>query len=85
MVGLRFGGKFPPIYRDHPDVSKVVICDLQVQRKEQYDDGMLMCHVNWCSNENDTDPFHTSGGLSMNALFRYIEDKYLAKELDIRT
>ena len=27
VVGLRFGGEFPPIYRDHPDVSQVVICD----------------------------------------------------------
>ena len=27
MVGLRFGGEFPPIYRDHPDVGDVIICD----------------------------------------------------------
>ena len=27
IVGLVFGGAFPTIYRDHPDVEKVVICD----------------------------------------------------------
>lgn len=27
IVGLVFGGAFPAIYRDHPDVEKVVICD----------------------------------------------------------
>ena len=27
LVGLRFGGEFPPIYRDHPDVEKVVLCE----------------------------------------------------------
>ena len=27
IVGLVFGGAFPTIYRDHPDVSEVVICD----------------------------------------------------------
>lgn len=27
VVGLVFGGAFPTIYRDHPDVEKVIICD----------------------------------------------------------
>lgn len=27
IVGLVFGGAFPTIYREHPDVSEVVICD----------------------------------------------------------
>ena len=27
VVGLRFGGEFPPIYRDHPQVSSVMVCD----------------------------------------------------------
>ena len=27
IVGLVFGGAFPTIYRDHPDVEEVVICD----------------------------------------------------------
>jgi predicted dehydrogenase len=27
IVGLQFGGKFPPVYREHPDVEYVGICD----------------------------------------------------------
>ena len=27
VVGLRFGAAFPPIYRDHPDIERVAICD----------------------------------------------------------
>ena len=27
IVGLRFGGSFPPIYVMHPDVAEVTICD----------------------------------------------------------
>lgn len=27
VVGLRFGGEFPCIYRDHPDVESVIVCD----------------------------------------------------------
>lgn len=27
IVGLVFGGAFPTIYREHPDVEEVVICD----------------------------------------------------------
>ncbi len=27
VVGLRFGGAFPPIYQSHPDVDEVAICD----------------------------------------------------------
>ena len=30
VVGLRFGASFVPIYRDHPDVESVAICDLDV-------------------------------------------------------
>lgn len=32
VVGLEFGAEFPPIYKAHPDVAEVVICD---HRKEQ--------------------------------------------------
>lgn len=27
VVGLRFGGAFPPIYLKHPDVGRVAVCD----------------------------------------------------------
>ena len=29
IVGLRFGGSFPPIYLEHPDVAEVTICDTE--------------------------------------------------------
>ena len=31
VVGLRFGGEFPAIYREHPDVGLVSICDKDSQ------------------------------------------------------
>ncbi len=32
VVGLGFGGCFPPIYLEHPDVGKVAICDADAKR-----------------------------------------------------
>lgn len=32
VVGLGFGGAFPPIYLDHPDVGKVAICERDERR-----------------------------------------------------
>jgi len=36
IVGLRFGGEFPPIYRDHPDVASVTICDKDEELLKSY-------------------------------------------------
>lgn len=36
IVGLRFGGEFPPIYRDHPDVESVVLCEQNEALLAQY-------------------------------------------------
>ena len=36
VVGLVFGGAFPTIYRDHPDVSEVVICDKNERLLEDF-------------------------------------------------
>jgi len=38
IVGLRFGAEFPMIYRDHPDVEKVVICDADKTLLQQFGD-----------------------------------------------
>lgn len=38
IVGLRFGGEFPQIYRDHPDVLDVVICDQDEQLLNDFGD-----------------------------------------------
>lgn len=39
VVGLQFGGEFPPIYRDHPDVEDVVICDQNEELLHRYGDA----------------------------------------------
>lgn len=36
VVGLRFGGEFPPIYRDHPDVESVTLCELDKELLKEY-------------------------------------------------
>jgi predicted dehydrogenase len=38
VVGLRFGGCFPPIYLQHPDVDRVAICDAQEPLLHAYGD-----------------------------------------------
>lgn len=38
VVGLRFGGKFPPVYRDHPNVEYVGICDTDKDLLDKYGD-----------------------------------------------
>ena len=38
VVGLRFGGGFPPIYLEHPDVSQVTICDSDPKLLKEYGD-----------------------------------------------
>lgn len=35
LVGLGFGAEFAPIYRDHPDVAEVAICDPMPDRLEE--------------------------------------------------
>ena len=32
VVGLQFGAEFVPIYRDHPDVAQVAVCDLDAAK-----------------------------------------------------
>ena len=38
VVGLRFGGAFPTIYRDHPNVGSVAICDSDRTVLDSYGD-----------------------------------------------
>ena len=38
VVGLRFGGSFPPIYAQHPDVAQVTICDSDAPTLHAYGD-----------------------------------------------
>lgn len=46
VVGLSFGAEFPPIYRDHPDVRRVVVCDSNSELLRNYADK-------YCFNDND--------------------------------
>lgn len=36
VVGLQFGGSFPPIYMEHPDVEYVGICDVDKKLLDEY-------------------------------------------------
>ena len=36
IVGLRFGGAFPPIYLQHPDVGHVAVCDANEELLHTY-------------------------------------------------
>lgn len=38
VVGVRFGAEFVPIYRSHPDVREVVICDADEERLRRVGD-----------------------------------------------
>lgn len=38
VVGLQFGGSFPPIYLDHPDIEYVGICDTDQKLLQEYGD-----------------------------------------------
>lgn len=38
VVGLQFGASFPPIYREHPDVEYVGLCDINEKLLNDYGD-----------------------------------------------
>jgi predicted dehydrogenase len=38
VVGLRFGASFVPIYRNHPDVAEVAICDMDPEKLKHHGD-----------------------------------------------
>ena len=38
VVGLRFGGEFPCIYKVHPDVCETIICEKDVNLLNAYGD-----------------------------------------------
>ena len=39
VVGLGFGGEFATIYRDHPEVDRVILCDQDERRLNDYGDA----------------------------------------------
>ena len=70
VVGLRFGAEFPNIYRDHPDVAEVTICERdetilkEFARKFRYSklepDFDKLC-------ESDVDAIHIVTGIPSHA------------------
>lgn len=36
VVGLSFGGSFVPIYQDHPNVNRVILCDLNQELTKRF-------------------------------------------------
>ena len=61
VVGLVFGGAFPTIYRDHPDVSEVAICDKNEKLLEDFSGkfGFRRCCTDYEELlESDVDAIH---------------------------
>ena len=62
IVGLRFGGCFPPIYVEHPDVSEVTICDTDESTLKAYGDKYKISRrtmrVEDLLNSSDIDAIH---------------------------
>ena len=78
VVGLKFGGAFPPIYLDHPDVAHVGICDLDAKLLQAYGDkfGIERRHhdIDEILASPDYDavhlltPIHSHAGLTLSVL-----------------
>ncbi|MDO4548973.1 MAG: Gfo/Idh/MocA family oxidoreductase [Clostridia bacterium] len=70
VVGLRFGGEFPPIYRDHPDVESVTLCELNRDMLSEY--ARKFGFKNTCDNfdalcDSDVDAIHIVTGIPNHA------------------
>lgn len=60
VVGLRFGGEFPPIYRFHPDVEEVVLCEA--------DEGLLQSYAARFGFSRATDSFESLLRMDLDAI-----------------
>ena len=78
VIGLQFGGNFPPIYEDHPDVEYVGICDTDKQLLKIYGDYFSFkrrhSDIDEILNSDEYDavhivtPIHTHANLTMDVL-----------------
>lgn len=78
VVGLQFGGQFAPIYRLHPDVENVFICDSDEDLLRRYSEkfGIRNCYTSMKEVLDDdridavhlVTPIHTHARLSVDAL-----------------
>lgn len=76
IVGLGFGGEFPTIYRDHPLVERVVICDKDSELLNGYGDAFGF--------EEKARSFDELLGLDLDAV-HIVTDIHTHQELTIRT
>jgi predicted dehydrogenase len=71
VVGLGFGAEFVPIYRDHPDVGEVAICDLNPARLQAAGDRFGItrryAHVEDVLSAEDIDVVHLVSGIPEHA------------------
>lgn len=66
VVGLNFGGEFPEIYRCHPDVGEVVLCEADGERLKNYSTvfGYTECYQNYDDLlKSDVDAIHITTGI----------------------
>lgn len=71
IVGLGFGAEFVPIYIQHPDVTKVVICDSDAQALSRTGDRFSVDNrqdrLNDVLNDNEIDAVHLNTGIQQHA------------------
>lgn len=70
VVGLRFGGEFPPIWRAHPDVEKVVLCEQNEAMLREYARKFSFEHTTTSFDrllEMDLDAIHIVTGIPNHA------------------
>jgi predicted dehydrogenase len=71
VVGLGFGAEFVPIYKDHPDVETVVICDVDYARLKNTGDRFNIKHRYTSFDEilqlEDIDAIHLVSGIPDHA------------------
>ena len=70
VVGLRFGGEFPPIHRAHPDVEKVVLCEQDEDWLRKYAHKLGFEHTTTSFDkllEMDLDAIHIVTGIPNHA------------------
>lgn len=78
VVGLRFGEDFPPIYRNHPDVEYVGICDINEPLLNAYGEQFGFDKRHKCFDEvlnsklydavHLTTPIHTHAEMAIKAM-----------------
>ena len=71
LIGLRFGKSFVPIYLDHPNVDKLIICDLNpecLQEVQKNFPGAIACSsLEEILNDDSIDAVHLTTPIPLHA------------------